>query len=444
MLVASLLINLRSGGDRHNPAIFAPGNATPIATPAPQDTPVSGVPMYRGNAARTGEMPGPGPASPPGEMWKWLDVVSTSVPPVIVGGVIYIGDDGGRVLALNAVTGEEIWRFKSKVIDRVVVSATGSIVFLTDQTCELIALDASNGTELWRHLGCRPSTNPIVFPDKVLVDGPNGKSIVLDQKTGAEISHFDFASELSRSPAYADGVAYGGSASGTLFAVDVTTGNERWHVDTSSPQISTPAVVDGMVFVSLWADDNTGSLAAYDAATGQQVWTYTSRGGLGFSATSVANGLVVAGGFDGSVYGINAKDGSLAWSVETGSQLPITSAPGIAQGTVYVGNAEGQILALDAATGATQWTTSFSGATAFGPIVDNGMLWLTSALGEVYAFGAGGSAQATPAAIPSPQASPASASLTLDWTSYNTQGAAFSSPNNMAVAPNGDLRIVDA
>jgi outer membrane protein assembly factor BamB len=445
VIVASLVINLRSGDDRNNPAIFAPGDATPLATPAPQGTPLTGVPMYRGNAARTGEMPGPGPASQPAQLWKFAPIVSSSAPPVVLNNVIYIGVDNGAVRALNATTGGEIWKFDSGTAGRVVPTATDKYVFLTDQSSAVIAVDAATGKELWRHPGSRPNTSPIVFADRVLVDGANGKSFVLDQATGAEVSHFDFASELSRSPAYADGVAFGASESGTLFAVDVTTGSERWHVETSSPEVSTPTVIDGTALVSLWAGDNTGSLVAYDTATGQQAWIYSSPNGMGFSAPSVAGGLVIAGGFDGLVYGIKANDGTLAWSVETGSTLPITSAPGIANGIVYVGNANGQILAMDAASGATQWTAPFSGVAAFGPIVNNGMLWLTTALGEVYAFGTGVPAAATPAS-PSPSSSPpagaSSASATLLWKVTGSD-AGLNTPLSVAVAPTGEVYVVD-
>jgi outer membrane protein assembly factor BamB len=444
VIVASLIIDLRSGDDRHNPAIFAPGGATPIATPAPQGTPTGGVPMYRGNASRTGETSGPGPASQPSQIWKFSAIVGVGAPSVEMNNIFYLGLDNGSARALDATTGDELWRFDTGKLGRIPFATNGTMVFLTDAESELIALDASTGKEIWRNVGARGGTSPIVYGGNILVDGMNGKSFVLDQKTGGEISHFDFPGELTRSPAYADGVAYGAVKSGTIYAVDVITGSERWHVATGSPEVSTPAIAGGMMFVSLWAADNSGSLAAYEATTGKQIWTYASPNGMGFSATSISNGLVVAGGFDGSVYALNAKDGTLAWSIKTGSNLPITSAPGIAQGIVYVGNADGRILALDEATGSIQWTAQFNGAAAFGPIVDNGMLWLTTTLGEVYAFGAGGSIAGTPVASPSPQVAPSSATLALDWTSYSNQGAEFSSPNNMAVAPNGDLWIVDA
>ena len=122
------------------------------------------------------------------------------------------------------------------------------------------------------------------------------------------------------------------------------------------------------------------------------------------SAPSAADQLVLLGGFDGSVYAVNAQDGTLAWSYDTGSTLGITSAPGIVNGMVLVGTQVGAVIALDAASGSKDWTTSFPGGTTFGPVVDDGMLWVTTAQGEVRAFGEGKSSSTTPAPVGSPSA----------------------------------------
>jgi outer membrane protein assembly factor BamB len=233
----------------------------------------------------------------------------------------------------------------------------------------------------------------------------NGESFVLDQVTGQVLSEFTFPDWLDHSPAFVDGVAFG-SGKGPLYAVNTATGNSQWEIDTGYANVSTPAVADGSVFVALWNGDNTGMMAAFDAATGEQRWTYSSPSGLSFSATSVANGIVVAGGMDGSIYGIHAADGTLVWSVDSGTKLPIISAPGIANGTAYVGTGSGPILALDVATGAVLWTIPFDSGIGFGPIVADGIIVVETNFGEIHAFGVGGPAQATPDAVASPAASP--------------------------------------
>lgn len=71
------------------------------------------VPMFRGNPARTGEMPGPGPDDSNGieMMWRFAtgDVIASS--PAVVDGVVYVGSWDANLYAVNADDGSERWRF---------------------------------------------------------------------------------------------------------------------------------------------------------------------------------------------------------------------------------------------------------------------------------------------------------------------------------------------
>ena len=61
--------------------------ATPLATAVT----AGDVPMYRGDAARTGVMPGPGPAGQPVELWRFQVQGEIHSAPAVLGGVLYIG-----------------------------------------------------------------------------------------------------------------------------------------------------------------------------------------------------------------------------------------------------------------------------------------------------------------------------------------------------------------
>ena len=72
----------------------------------------SGVPMLRGNPARTGEMPGPGPDASNGveAIWTYKAGYEITVP-AVVDGVVYIGSWDENLYAVNAKDGTERWRF---------------------------------------------------------------------------------------------------------------------------------------------------------------------------------------------------------------------------------------------------------------------------------------------------------------------------------------------
>jgi hypothetical protein len=178
----------------------------------------TGVPMFRGNAARTGEMPGPGPDDSNGVEAIWTftvdndttdDVYATSSP-AVVDGVVYIGSADRNLYALHATDGTEVWRFLTGDWIHSSPAVEDGVVYVGSSDTTLYALDAENGVERWRF-------------------ATNGG--------------------ISSSPAVVDGVVYVGSSDANLYAVNAEDGAERWQFATSDRISSSPAVVDGMVYV---------------------------------------------------------------------------------------------------------------------------------------------------------------------------------------------------
>jgi outer membrane protein assembly factor BamB len=67
--------------------------------------------------------------------------------PVVVGNTIYVGNQSGRVVALNATTGARIWTASEGAYSPV-VPAGGSLFFVSDRN-ELIRIDADTGERIW-------------------------------------------------------------------------------------------------------------------------------------------------------------------------------------------------------------------------------------------------------------------------------------------------------
>lgn len=67
--------------------------------------------------------------------------------PVVSGGTVYAGNQSGRVVALNASTGERLWTATNGSYSPVLV-AGDSLFFVSDRN-ELIRLDAANGERVW-------------------------------------------------------------------------------------------------------------------------------------------------------------------------------------------------------------------------------------------------------------------------------------------------------
>src|SRR4051794_41224761 len=72
---------------------------------AQDSTPTSAAtaewPMFRGNPARTGAMPGTGPQGSPTELWRFQASGGIASAPAVVDGVVYVGCDCDTLYAVD-------------------------------------------------------------------------------------------------------------------------------------------------------------------------------------------------------------------------------------------------------------------------------------------------------------------------------------------------------
>jgi outer membrane protein assembly factor BamB len=119
----------------------------------------------------------------------------------------------------------------------------------------------------------------------------------------------------------------------------------RWQANTGSPSYTSPAVVYNAALnkVLVYVANQDGTIAAYDAATGDRVWYYKVPAHLQ-SSPAVFKGTVYFGASDYKLYALNAATGALQCSFFTGGAIaasPVVVDPDGAgpQGrTVYFGD----------------------------------------------------------------------------------------------------------
>lgn len=147
-----------------------------------------------------------------------------------------------------------------------------------------------------------------------------------------------------------------------------------WHreLGTTHGVEATPLVVDGVIYTTgPWS-----LVYAFDAKTGEPVWTYDPKVDKSRARTTCCDvvnrgvafyqGKVYVGTTDGRLIALDAATGTVVWEVLTidpARPYAITGAPRIANGMVIIGNAgaehgvRGYVSAYDAKTGAQKWRT---------------------------------------------------------------------------------------
>lgn len=186
----------------------------------------------------------------------------------------------------------------------------------------------------------------------------------------------DLGRDVDTSPVVVDGVVYVGSNDENeagLSAVDASTGEILWNVQPLAPPVTSPAVADGLVFV----ETGTGT-SAFDAATGNEVWTRVRATPSDVTLPpAVAGGVVYVASQSAGIAALDASSGEEIWS----SRPPM--GPGgiaVGDGLVYVDGqgsqgAESRIFALDASTGATVWSRGHPKGSST-PLVADGVVYM--------------------------------------------------------------------
>ena len=95
---------------------------------------------------------------------------------------------------------------------------------------------------------------------------------------------------------------------------------------------------------------------------------------------------VLFAGLVSVVTGSNMSNGKLMWSYTTGG--PVSSSPAVVNGVVYIGSSDGNIYALNATTGEKLWSYTTGGFVYSSPTVANGIVYVGSDDHNVYALNA--------------------------------------------------------
>lgn len=199
------------------------------------------------------------------------------------------------------------------------------------------------------------------------------------------------------SPCVSGDNLYVGSMDGTFYALDARSGHTLWTYKTDSPIFATAATAKDTVCFA-----GNKHIYGLDARTGKEQWTVPA--GSFFQSRAATDGTsFYIGGWDNTLYAIDAESGSVRWQVKMGRAnsghgalsfyyAPAIAWPCVSDGRVFAATNDSTLHCLDAATGNELWTArhpqggdkiGYSSPLAVGNRVFIGALGPN---GDVYAF----------------------------------------------------------
>lgn len=264
---------------------------------------------------------------------------------------------------------DELWSERAgkgteKLYLKLIPAASGKRVYTADRDGRVLALDALKGDEIWtmRDPDRRISGGPGVGEDKVFVGTSDAEVVARDAATGKKLWVAKVSSEVLAPPRTADGLVIVRTGDGNIYALDATTGLEKWVYDRTIPVLTLrgtapPAVHNGTVIAGF----DSGRLVALELATGKQLWETQLAAPSGRSDLErlvdiddepiVKDETVYVGSFQGKVAAISIRDGSIEWTRDMSSYDNLA----VDDEHVYITDERGVVWALKRADGAAVW-----------------------------------------------------------------------------------------
>jgi outer membrane protein assembly factor BamB len=191
--------------------------------------------------------------------------------PVIVRGIAYLGDESGRMYALDVRRRKMRWIFSgaSKITSSPAV-AKGRVYF-GDYAGRVYALNARSGRRIWTgSAGSRVYGTVAVARGRVFAPSVFSGMSALSARTGRLLWRIPVGFNLYSSPAYYRKRVYFGTYAGLVYSVTARSGRILWRRSTGGAVSGAIVVVDGVVY----AGSFNGRITAWHWRSGRGLWSF--------------------------------------------------------------------------------------------------------------------------------------------------------------------------
>lgn len=254
----------------------------------------------------------------------------------------------------------------------------GKIFVVAGQS--LYALNSANGATLWGPIDVGLSRGLTYDSGRVFAVNHGGLLRGFDAVTGSQVWSRQLSGQFTSPPTAMAGTIYVGAV-GNLYAVSAQDGTVKWNNPNAGGDQSSPAVTTTGAYVS-YACGNAWALAP---STGAVIWHHTSSCFGGGGRTPVF--------YNERVYIRDFFLGGENLALDSGTGIPVAenppgTAPAFHGSTGFFLNNSPTLEARDISSGALKWSFTGDGNLRSAPIVVNGIVYIGSSGGKLYALDA--------------------------------------------------------
>jgi outer membrane protein assembly factor BamB len=294
------------------------------------------------------------------------------IQPLMVGSTLYAVSSSGRVVALDALTGERKWKRDLELTVTAGIGYGDGLVLIGNADGEVVALFATNGEPAWvgdaggevlaspeggpgiivvptsvdrltglssadgsvawtaredtPRLILRGRSRPLVVSDVVFSGFDNGKLLLMRLDNGQRLweirvgdaigkSEIDRLADIDSRPLLMDDVVYSAAYQSRLVAIDAPSARIIW-----SNTVSTNQDIDASErFIYVTAEDDV--VHAIDRRSGETAWQQDALLNRGLTAPAVVGEHVLVADRLGYLHLLNGQDGTIEGRAKAGSAV---------------------------------------------------------------------------------------------------------------------------
>lgn len=300
-------------------------------------------------------------------LWQNPDIKGMSSP-ALYDGMVIVGAANGNIYCLDADTGDVLWskHVQERFFRQSVTSSPkvwNNLVFIgtfneTGTSAGVVALNIKNGTVVWRNETVSVYASSPAIDDGVLYIGLAGIAIdygfsfnpphgllALSAYNGSFLWLFETDNRTVSSPlVYGDNI-YFTSWDGYLYSIDKN-GDLDWKLEIGE-SVSSVASSDGVLYVGTGVVGSDGELVAIETDR-TVLWEYEVDGAVQASPLVVDDKVYFATNEpEGKIYCLNVSNGHLIWSYQPSPANWILSSPVVADGILFIASDNGHVYAFE-------------------------------------------------------------------------------------------------
>ncbi|MCH6257212.1 PQQ-binding-like beta-propeller repeat protein [Puniceicoccaceae bacterium K14] len=246
---------------------------------------------------------------------------------------VYFQSDDNHLYKLNRASGELVWSYESSeesfVRDVSILDHGSSVPVLKDSRIffgtnggEMICLDAVNGEEIWVYAATGFIRSTPVISDGKVFFGCYGPSMYSIYENSGELvwkTDFEVTSDV-RKPVMPSAVVHGdlvflGLRDTFLYAMNTDTGNVEWSSEFPSSWVeATGVIVDGKLYIG---SSDLSAVRCYNPNTGEVIWQ-RSVPGRTYGKPAYWDGHLIYGISGHTTSKPDYASASIALNIETG------------------------------------------------------------------------------------------------------------------------------